>query len=79
MGRRVALTTLDNPYDPFDDWVRWYQFDTANGYDTASLLARLVKSTEELGETVYQQSIENAIDALLVINPTLNLLKVVRE
>lgn len=63
--RRVALSTIDNPHSPFDDYPAWFNFDTRNGYNSASYLARLVKETEDLGETEYQRAIEDAIDEII--------------
>jgi len=68
MARRVALTTIDNPHSPFDDWHAWYNFDTRNGYGTASYLARIVQLSDEIGETEYQRAIEEAIDEIIYEN-----------
>ena len=51
MAREVALTTTDNPYDPFDQYDQWYNFDTTAGYCTDSYIARVMKSSSELPET----------------------------
>jgi hypothetical protein len=68
MARRVAITTIDNPYDPIEDYQSWFNFDTRNGYNTSSYLARLVKSSEELGEAEYQRAVEDAIDEIIYEN-----------
>ena len=39
-----ALTTFDNPYDPFDQFDQWYMFDTDKGYNSAAYLARIAKT-----------------------------------
>lgn len=47
-----VLTTLDNPYDPKEDFSKWYAWDTQNGYNTSEYLARLadydVESDDEI-------------------------------
>ena len=68
MSRRVAITTIDNPHSPFDDYQSWFNYDTRNGYNTSSFLARLIHGTEELGETEYQRAIEEAIDEMIYEN-----------
>ena len=65
MARRVAITTIDNPYDPIEDYPSWFNFDTRNGYNTASYLARLIHSSDDLGEAEYQRAIEVAIDEII--------------
>lgn len=41
------LTTIDNPYNPHDEYDKWYRWDTANGYHTTSYLARLLPFIDE--------------------------------
>lgn len=43
-------TTVDNPYNPFNDWDRWYLEDIRLGYDTCGLWARLTPPIGELDE-----------------------------
>ena len=66
--RRCALTTLDNPHSPFDNYIAWFNFDERQGYGTSSFLARLVTGTEDLGEVEYERAIEDAIDEIVKEN-----------
>ena len=43
----VALTTIDNPYDPITDFDNWYLYDEQKGYHTSSYLARLIKDSKK--------------------------------
>lgn len=36
----LMLTTFDNPFNPFDDFVRWWKQDLILGHDCCGLLAR---------------------------------------
>lgn len=59
------VTTIDNPYDPFDQWALWFAFDTAHGYHTSSLLDRVVRTSDELSPTDQDLAIEEAVDEIV--------------
>lgn len=61
----VALTTFDNPYDPFDDFTSWFLFDVQKGYNSCSYLARIAKISDELSEQEINEEIEKAIDEII--------------
>lgn len=79
MKRQVHITTVDNPFDPFDDYTSWFLFDVEKGYYTSSKLARLVKTKEGMTEKEEIEAIEIAIDRLIEIDPLDIYKKVVRE
>ena len=62
MARAVALTTTDNPYDPIDQYDEWERWDTEHRYFTNDYLDRVCHTTRELGDELYSQDIESAID-----------------
>ena len=62
------ITTTDNPYDPFTQFDDWNAFDTINGYNTLSYLARIVKTSNELSEEDEDIAIESAIDEIVELN-----------
>lgn len=66
--KQVRLTTIDNPFSPFDDYPAWYAFDVASGYHTSSFLARIVKDSNELSEADQDLAIEQAIDEIVKEN-----------
>jgi len=59
------LTTTDNPYDPFTQFDEWYAFDEAAGYHSSALLARIVRSSDDLSEADQSLAIEDAIDEVV--------------
>ena len=69
MENIYALTTLDNPYDPFDQFNQWFMFDTEKGYNSCSYLARIAKTSDEMSEQEYNREVERAIDEIITINP----------
>jgi hypothetical protein len=61
----VALTTVDNPFDPIDDFDNWYAFDLLKGYDSCGLLARIAKTSDTLSDKEYELEVERAIDEII--------------
>ena len=79
MAKEVMLTTFDNPYDPFDEFVPWWMYDIEKGYNTCSLLARIARYSEEFSTVEDKIETERAIEAI-IDNDFLNIYKkVVRE
>ena len=62
----VYITTVDNPYDPSEQFDEWYAYDEAHGYHTCSLLDR-VCNTSFLGlsDEINSESIARAIDEII--------------
>lgn len=79
MLRQINITTIDNPFDPFDDFVSWFMFDIEKGYYTSSKLARLTNLVEGMTDKEESEEIERAIDRLIEIDPLDIYIKVVRE
>jgi hypothetical protein len=65
MSTEVMLTTFDNPYDPFEDFVAWWQYDNEMGYNTCGKIARIAKSSEEFSSIEEQRETERAIDEII--------------
>jgi hypothetical protein len=62
------LTTVDNPYDPFTQFNEWFAWDSAAGYHTPGLLARIAIVSDELSEADQHLSIQQAIDEIVQEN-----------
>lgn len=62
------LSTIDNPYSPFDEFDKWYKFDTLHGYNSCSLLARLSYTSEELPENLNELELQRAIEEIVDVN-----------
>ena len=65
METEIMLTTFDNPYDPFDEFIPWFLFDVEKGYYTCSRLARIVRSSEEFSTAEEKLETERAIDEII--------------
>ena len=66
MDTEAMLTTFDNPYDPFDDFLSWFLYDIEMGYYTCSLLARIAKYSEEFSVAEEKADMERAIDEIIM-------------
>ena len=77
-NRAVMLTTIDNPYNPFQQFTSWFLFDVEKGYNTCSYLARIAKTSDQFSEEENNEEIERAIDEIIKYNP-LNIYKKVRK
>lgn len=65
MDTEVMLTTFDNPYDPFDDFVKWFLFDAEMGYNTCGKIARIARSSDEFSTAEDKAETERAIDEII--------------
>ena len=79
MLREASITTIDNPFNPFDDFTSWLMFDCEKGYYTSSKIARLTELTEDMTEKEENEEVERAIDRLIEIDPLDIYIKLVRE
>ena len=75
----AALTTVDNPYDPFEDFTHWHLFDIEKGYRCCEITARLARVTDLMSEVEAQNEIERAIDDFVLRDPTNVYTKVTQE
>ena len=69
MTVRHMLTTIDNPYDPFDDFQRWFHFDVSHGYNCSGLVDLYSSVTTDLTESIRAKDTERAIDRAVELNP----------
>lgn len=79
MSYDCMLTTIDNPFDPFEQFASWFAFDVEKGYYSCSYLARIASISEEMSQKEIDEEIERAIDEIVTINPIGIYKKVRRE
>ena len=65
MSKRVALTTIDNPFDPFEQFTSWFLFDVEKGYNSSDYLARIAKTSDALSDEENADELERAIDEII--------------
>ena len=74
MNRQVALSTIDNPFSPFEDFSKWYLFDISEsslaidyGFTggCAEVLARIAVTSQSFSDEENETAIDEAIDTIL--------------
>lgn len=78
MASQCALTTFDNPFDPFSQFDNWFLFDVEKGYYTCGYLARIAKTSDSLTDEENEDEIERAIDEIIKYD-FMNIYKKVRK
>ena len=79
MSKECRLTTVDNPFDPFDQFASWYLFDMEKGYDCCGRVDRLANYSDDMTEYEIDSECERAIDRLIELDVTDLFKKVTRE
>jgi hypothetical protein len=64
-NKRFALTTFDNPFNPFNQFASWFLFDCEKGYNSCSYLARIAKTSDQLSDNENDLEIERAINEII--------------
>ena len=65
MINEYRLTTMDNPFDPFTQFVDWYLFDVEKGYNTCSYIARIAEIEDDYSQEEINKAAEQAIDKII--------------
>ena len=62
---KTMLSTIDNPFNPFENFDSWFLFDVEKGYNSCAYLARIAKTSNEFTEQEEDEEIERAIDEII--------------
>lgn len=65
MESNFMLTTIDNPFDPFEQFTSWFLFDEEKGYQSCSRLARVAKLSDDMTQKEIDEETERAIDEII--------------
>lgn len=63
------LTTIDNPFDPFEQYESWLNYDKRMNYDTPGLQSRYARTSDELSDAENEIEINDAITRVIVNDP----------
>ena len=61
----MMLSTLDNPYNPKHDYVKWLQWDSDQHYYTQEYLNRIADLSPSMTDVEEAAAIEQAIYSIL--------------
>lgn len=62
---KAMLSTIDNPFNPFEDFKSWFSFDIEKGYNSCAYLGRIANTSEQLSDAENDEEIERAIDEII--------------
>lgn len=79
MSKEYMLTTIDNPFDPFEQFTSWLMFDIEKGYNSCSYLARIVNLSDDMTQKEMDEEIDRAIDEIITLNPLGIYIKATRQ
>ena len=69
MSRKsVALTTIDNPFNPLTEFDKWNLFDIEKGYYSCAYLARIARTSDQFSDYENSLEIERAIDEIIKLD-----------
>lgn len=63
------LTTVDNPYNPFNQFEDWHKYDVLHGYDCCGYLAKMAETSANYSDEKNLSIIEAAIDEIVSNEP----------
>lgn len=79
MYKQSALTTFDNPFNPFENFREWYSFDKDHGYDSSEKVMRVAELRDEMTDIEENAEIERAINRIIALDCTNTYKKVTQD
>ncbi len=72
MEEDSMLTTYDNPFNPFKDFILWWKMDVLIlGHDCCGLLARESNTSSVASEAANDQLVVDAMNRIVANEPTI--------
>ena len=76
---KSMLSTKDNPFDPFEDFNNWFNYDSDMKYDCCGILDRITGNLDKLSPVEEALVIEKAIDDFILSDPLNLYIKVQKD
>ena len=64
-SNEFMLTTVDNPYDPFEQFTLWNLFDKEHGYNTCERIARIQNFSYDMTSKEEEEEYNRAADEII--------------
>lgn len=74
---KCLITTIDNPFDPAEQFDQWLMFDMDKGYNSCAFLDRVARTSDQFSDEENDREIERAIDEIIKYDP-LNIYKKIK-
>ena len=68
MSNNCMLTTVDNPFNPFEQFTSWFMFDVEKGYNSCARLARMANIADDFTQKEIDEEVERAIDRIIELD-----------
>lgn len=78
-NQEIALSTIDNPYNPLEEFSDWYWYDQFHGHKTCEVLALNLRTSDQLSDYENKEEIESVIDSIIANDVTGLYVKVVSK
>ena len=78
-NQEIMITTIDNPFDPFEQIEAWRLKDIELQHFTCERLARITRLSPEMSDFEKEKEIERAIDEIIKYDPEDIFIKVIRQ
>lgn len=79
MANVCMLSTVDNPFDPFEQFNDWLNFDTSKGYYSSNVLARITQIEDDFTQNEIDEENERAIDEIIKYDPLGIFVKITKQ
>lgn len=79
MLHQCYLSTNDNPFNPFEQFIPWFLFDVEKGYNSCGLLMRFAKISDDMSQVEIDKEIERAIDLIVKRDDANIYIKITKE
>jgi hypothetical protein len=63
------ITTIDNPFNPFNQFESWMDYDVLHGHDCCGMLGRYANVSDELSDAENEEELNDAIGRIIVRDP----------